>query len=90
MQQVEKSLGHPPEELQQPPFPDRMAHLWQVFLDLHHGRMYSMGEPCPLTYESMTAWCSLTGIELSPWDVDVVKALDRVWMETMQGADDGS
>lgn len=83
-------MGHTPEDLIQPPFPERMSHLWHVFLSLHQGRHYSMGEPSPLTFESMAAWCSLTGTRLSPWDVDVVKALDRVWMEVMTGPEDGS
>ena len=50
---------------------------------LHSGRTYGMSGPNPLTWEGIAAWCNLTGIVLSSWELETVKALDMAWVGAM-------
>lgn len=87
LEQVAKVKGEAPPELEGPPFPEMLAHQWEVFLSLHAGRSYGMAGGNPLTWEAIYAWCNLTRVMLSPWEVDLVKALDATWMEVTNESD---
>lgn len=86
---MRKSTGTTPADLVMPPFPAPLKHLWAAFLALHQGRTYSMGGPNPLTYESILAWVTLTGTDLSAWDVEVIKTLDMIWLKAMSEDQNG-
>jgi hypothetical protein len=75
--------GRTPPDLIEPPFPDRTAHIWQAFVDLHSGRSYSANGPNPLTWSDMQAWAALMGLDLKEWEIRVIKALDGVWLQVM-------
>jgi len=49
-------------------------------MSMHSGRSYGMSGPDPLTWEGIQAWCNLTGIVLSSWELETVKALDMLWV----------
>lgn len=66
-----------------PALPDMVAYLWELFLELHRGRDYGANGPNPLSWQLILAWTTLTGIRLSPWEVDVIKALDGLWIKTV-------
>jgi len=66
-----------------PPLPDCAAYVWETFLELHKGRTYGMSGPNPLSYGDIVAWCNLTGITLSSWEIGVIKTLDMAWMKAM-------
>lgn len=83
LQQVQKTLGRPPEGLVGPPFPDRCAYLWDAFLSLHSGRTYGAMAPNPLTWVDIKAWDDLMNAGLKEWDIRVIKALDLLWMRVM-------
>jgi len=83
LEQVAKSTGRTPKELIGPEFPDVSAHVWSAFMALHSGRTYGMSGPNPLTWEGIAAWCNLTGIVLSSWELETVKALDMAWVKAM-------
>jgi hypothetical protein len=87
--QVQKSLGRPPKGLVGPPFPDRYAHLWTMFIDLSSGRSYSSGGPNPLSWSDIKAWDDLMRAGLQEWEVRSVKALDLLWLKKMNEADNG-
>lgn len=90
LEQVAKSLGRVPADLIGPPFPDRYGHLWECFLDLHSGRSYSGSGPNPLSWQDILAWSRLTRAGLREWEVRVIKALDQLWLRTMnEGENDG-
>lgn len=42
-----------------------------------------MSGPNPITYQEIKAWCELTGVVLSPWEVNAIKRLDAVYMKVV-------
>jgi len=80
--------GRTPPELVAPEFPDIVSHVWEAFLDLHKGRSYGMSGGNPLTWTDIQAWCNLTGIVLSSWEVNTIKALDMAWVRISNESED--
>lgn len=93
LEQVAKQLGRQLEEIEQfnanAIFPDAASHIWATFIELHEGRTYGMSGPNPISYDIIKAWCDLSGISLSPWEVELVKALDSIWLKTISEEADG-
>lgn len=65
-------------------FPDKAAHVWDAFMEISRGRSYGMAGPNPISYENINSWQSLSGVELSLWEVKVIQSLDELWLEIMQ------
>jgi hypothetical protein len=51
--------------------------LWDVFLALHSQRGGGLG-PAPISCADVLAYQQLHGVELTPWEVDSLRALDSV------------
>lgn len=87
LEQVAKQLGKELQEVEQANadaiFPDVASHIWTTFLQLHEGRTYGMSGPNPISYDIIKAWCDLTGITLTPWEIETVKSLDNLWIKTI-------
>ena len=66
-----------------PTFPDLMAHIWTAFIELHNGRTYGMSGPNPISYDTIYFWCSMTGVELTPWEIRVIKDLDNEYIKAI-------
>lgn len=91
--QVAKQLGKQLEDVEQfnasALFPDAASHIWATFIELHDGRTYGMSGPNPISYDIIKAWCDLTGVELYPWEIELIKALDNLWIKTTSEEADG-
>lgn len=87
--QVKKTLNKNPEGLAGPPFPERYAHVWDMFLDLHNGRSYSASGPNPLSWADIKAWNDLMDINLTESEVRTLKSLDNTWLASVREDDDG-
>lgn len=72
-----RTTGETPPELQPPPLPGGCELLWTVFLQLHGARGGGMG-PAPISMSDLLAYQQLHGIELNPWELDVLHQLDQV------------
>jgi len=85
--QVAKQLGKSLEEVEEfnsdALFPDAASHLWSSFLQLHEGRTYGMSGPNPISYDIIKAWCELTNVTLAPWEIEIIKSLDNLWIKTI-------
>tara|TARA_R110002074_G_C12227310_1_gene637870 strand:+ start:277 stop:609 length:333 start_codon:yes stop_codon:yes gene_type:complete len=83
--QVAKQLGKDLEDVEKfnsdALFPDIASHIWTTFIELHDGRTYGMSGPNPISYDIIKAWCDLTGVDLSPWEVTIIKSLDNLWIK---------
>jgi hypothetical protein len=42
-----------------------------------------MSGPNPISYDTIYFWCRMTGIELTPWEISVVKDLDNEYIKAM-------
>jgi hypothetical protein len=88
--QVAKTLKRKPAALIGPPFPERAAHLWTMYHELHSGRSYSSGGPNPLSWADIKAWDDLMEVGLKDWEVRAIKALDLLWLRVHgEDEDDG-
>ena len=83
--QVYKSTGVMPEELKPKDFPDSLLYVWQSFIELSQARQAGLNGPSSLTYTDIKAWSELTGNELSPVDVEIIKKLDTLYLKVMNG-----
>lgn len=43
----------------------------------------------PISFGEIASWAGLTGRRLVPWEVDLLRALDAVWLADPKGKDDG-
>lgn len=70
------------EAAKPPALPLAFAHLWNAFIELHQARGSSGFGPNPISYAEIAAYRAVTGADLSPWEVKVIRALDTVYIET--------
>lgn len=66
-----------------PEVPWAGARIWGLFLRLHEGRAGGGFGPAPITYEAMEAFSAITGESLRPWEIDIIRALDREWSRSV-------
>jgi hypothetical protein len=58
-----------------PELPKEGRATWATFLELHQTRSSGMGIGA-ITYTEIDAWQRVTGIDLDPWEIVAIKALD--------------
>lgn len=83
---IERTTGRRPAALDGPPVPFQLAHLLEWFGELNAGRTDIRVGANPLTWEGMDAWARLTGRDLRPWEVGLLRALDRTYLLAMKEA----
>jgi hypothetical protein len=77
---VEEMTGITPQELTTVEVSHIIMYLWEWFLDLNSTRQSGMGMNA-ISYSEICAWCELTGNRPSPYEIRVIKLLDRVYLE---------
>lgn len=77
------------DDTEVPCFPDIASHIWHTFIELHGGRTYGANGPNPISYDIIKAWCDLSHIDLLPWEVEIIKSLDNLWIKTTSEEADG-
>lgn len=83
LEQVEKATGKRPADLESPPFPDELAHIWAYFLDLSSARSSGGMGPGPITYTEIASWSNMTATPITPAEVRAVKRLDALWLRVI-------
>lgn len=63
------------------PLPEAGLPLWEVFGALSRQRGYNPHGPNPITWEAVAAWSQMMRVPLEPRHVDIIMALDVVFME---------
>lgn len=80
LESVERQTGKRPAELIGPPIPLALAYLWRWFLDIHRGRGSTGYGPAALSYGEIDAWRRLMSADPSPWEIDILRALDAAYL----------
>lgn len=70
-------------DLQGPPFPDGTDFAYRVFLALHTVRAHGPSGAFPIAYHELWAYTMLTGDEVTPQDVRLIRIADDVFLEEM-------
>jgi hypothetical protein len=73
------------------PFPHEISHLWEWFQAMNQMRQNTGLGVCRLSSEIVT-WQQLEGIRLNPFELDVIRRLDAVFVahhSKAEGAEDG-
>jgi len=79
----EQQTGKTPDSLIGPVFPDAAEGVWGVWQDVIEERQIGMNGPGPLTYAGLDAYQRVVGTRLALWEVQALKALDRVWRQAI-------
>lgn len=80
LEQVEKTTGKRPAELDGPDCPELLEPLWYLFIQLSRGRTSNGFGANPLAWADIDAWGRLTATDPTPWEIDLLVTLDNVWM----------
>jgi hypothetical protein len=62
------------------PFP--AAALWSIFWQLSGARGSNGFGPTGLSFTEIQAWSDLYAVELTPWEVEALKAMDAEYLKT--------
>lgn len=76
-------------ELAGPPFPEAGAQVWTWFGELLEARAWSATGPQPIGYQEIAAWAALTRQQPTAAEVQLLRALDRTWLEKLPEAGGG-
>jgi hypothetical protein len=85
LEQVERQTGRRPAELDGPPFPSEVFHIWSAFVALTTTRGQGQDRPLPITYLEMKAWSDLTNNHLGPREVEAIKQIDSAYLRIANG-----
>lgn len=56
---------------------------FETFLSLNTGRTGNGFGPNAISFTEIKAWCDLYETKLMPWEVQAIKSLDNLYLETM-------
>lgn len=68
------------EETEVPPL---MAHAWKYFNELHRERTSNGMGPNYINSTGIKHWCQVNRITLDHWDIEAIKTLDKLWMDSL-------
>lgn len=71
-------------ELEQPDFPELLSYAWNWFWELRNTVASGMNGHEPIGYEQIRAWNDLLQIDIAPWEVKLIRELDKVFLTVCQ------
>ncbi|BDU76304.1 phage tail assembly chaperone [Mesoterricola sediminis] len=84
LQHVEKATGKRPPELEIPDPPVSAVHVLSWFQDLSEARGGTGFGALPIQWGDIQAWSQLTGTTIRPWEVRLIRSLDRLWLSVFK------
>jgi len=70
--------------IEEEPLPFFAIPMWNIFWALHGGRQVSgMGTYQSLSYVEILAYTQLMQIVLEPWEIEIIKRMDRAFISTI-------
>lgn len=82
LQAAAKATGHTDPRLLHT-VPQGCSALWSAFAELNACRPLGMGAVGAIPLGEVEAWQRLHGVQLSPWEVDTLTAMDRAAIGVM-------
>ena len=79
LESVERQTGKRLAQLNQPNLPEYMKHMWNWFQDLCGSRQVGMALN-PLSYTEIAAWDNLNGHGITPRELQIIRALDNMFL----------
>lgn len=76
---MREQTGKAPPELDIPPVPHELAHVWGYFLEMNRKRQCGMSIS-PLADSEILAWERRHRISLTPFEGECIDALDEVFL----------
>jgi hypothetical protein len=67
--------GQVDDRLTPPPIPTEVRGLYEVFYTLSAARRSGFGA-CALTFTDIESWSRLSGVDLTPWELETLIAMD--------------
>lgn len=86
LESLERQTGASPPGLAGPDCPPSLAHVWIWYCELAAVRGSTGFGPARIDYAGIEAWSRLTGACPTPFEVDCLIALDRVYFEHLSEA----
>ncbi|HHT7702741.1 phage tail assembly chaperone [Pasteurella multocida] len=81
LQAVWEQTGIKPDELNTPEPPSGLMYLFSYFNELSLSRQYGMAVN-PISYSDILAWSILTKVSLAAWEIEVIKQIDIVYLNS--------
>lgn len=69
------------EEYRAKEYPLEFFEVWNDFLSINQRRQFTEMGPCSFTSQEVKAWLFLYGLEISPFQIDIIFHLDSLWMQ---------
>lgn len=63
--------------------PDAASHIWHWFWRLSSRRQSGMSSPMPISFRDVADFCSLTGEDMRPREVEVIEEMDAAWLKAV-------
>ncbi len=83
---VQRQTGITPKDLEVPDCPQSMVSILNIFYELSSARQNGMSAN-PIAWYEIKAYVELTGQWLDRWEVDTIRALDRIFLEVFAPKD---
>jgi hypothetical protein len=68
------------KQLELPPFPSELHHVWRCFIRLSNRRPSTGFGGGMIPFSEIEAFQRLTGYRFSPWEVEQIETLDHVYV----------
>jgi len=63
-----------------PPLPEELRYLWKTYLRLRNRKGAGLAGPSPWEWPDLDAFVRNSRMPLWPWEVEILEALDDVFM----------
>ena len=73
-----------------PDLPTALRYLWNHFIQLHNGRGGNGFGPNPIAWSEIRAYCDVMRVQLDPWEVEAIKAVDDVFLASSTDSTTGT
>lgn len=64
-----------------PKFPEALGYLWRLYLRLRRRIGHGFAGAQPLGFPDLDAFVRRTGVRLAPWEVEILEAIDDVYLQ---------